>query len=122
MAPSSLFSEFQDNPLVVSPFGSGDVKYHKGYSTDRFVESGERVHLTLTSNPSHLEAVDPVVIGRAKAKQVRSGDTKGRTILPPGQKKTLGHWIVKTMLGYRPRPQVLVSRYLVMLVSCFITN
>jgi len=78
----AIFSEFQDNPLVTSPFGSGDVKYHKGYSTDRFVESGERVHLTLTSNPSHLEAVNPVVVGRARAKQVRAGDTEGETILP----------------------------------------
>jgi len=78
----AIFSEFQDNPLVVSPFGSGDVKYHKGYSTDRFVESGERVHLTLTSNPSHLEAVNPVVVGRARAKQTRAGDHEGETILP----------------------------------------
>ena len=81
-AYESIFSEFQDNPLVVSPFGSGDVKYHKGYSTDRFVESGERVHLTLTSNPSHLEAVNPVVVGRARAKQIRAGDADGETILP----------------------------------------
>jgi 2-oxoglutarate dehydrogenase E1 component len=78
----AIFSEFADNPLINSPFGSGDVKYHKGYSTDRFIESGERVHLTLTSNPSHLEAVNPVVVGRAKAKQVRAGDTEGETILP----------------------------------------
>jgi 2-oxoglutarate dehydrogenase E1 component len=78
----SIFSEFEDNPLIHSPFGSGDVKYHKGFSTDRWVRSGERVHLTLTSNPSHLEAVDPVVVGRAKAKQVRAGDTEGETILP----------------------------------------
>ncbi|PCJ77341.1 MAG: hypothetical protein COA56_08470, partial [Dehalococcoidia bacterium] len=47
-----------------------------------FVESGERVHLTLTSNPSHLEAVNPVVVGRARAKQVRAGDSEGETILP----------------------------------------
>ncbi|MCZ6782112.1 MAG: 2-oxoglutarate dehydrogenase E1 component [Proteobacteria bacterium] len=78
----SIFSEFEDSPLLDSPFGSGDVKYHKGFSNDRRVASGQRVHMTLTSNPSHLEAVDPVVEGRAKAKQVRSGDTEGRTILP----------------------------------------
>jgi len=79
---AAIFSEFEDNPLITSPFGSGDVKYHKGYSTDRFVQTGERVHLTLTSNPSHLEAVNPVVVGRAKAKQVRAGDREGETILP----------------------------------------
>ena len=78
----SIFSEFEDNPLVNSPFGSGDVKYHKGYSKDRVVSTGERVHLSLTANPSHLEAVDPVVEGRVRAKQVRAGDYEGRTIVP----------------------------------------
>jgi len=78
----SIFSEFEDSPNVHAPFGSGDVKYHKGFSSDRYVQTGERVHLTLTSNPSHLEAVDPVVEGRAKAKQVRAGDADGETIVP----------------------------------------
>jgi 2-oxoglutarate dehydrogenase E1 component len=78
----AIFSEFEDSPNIHAPFGSGDVKYHKGYSSDRYVQTGERVHLTLTSNPSHLEAVDPVVEGRAKAKQVRAGDTDGETIVP----------------------------------------
>lgn len=77
-----IFSEFQDSPLLDLPFGSGDVKYHKGYSQDRRVASGERIHLTLTSNPSHLEAVNPVVEGRAKAKQVRMGDAAGERIVP----------------------------------------
>ena len=78
----TIFSEFQDSPLLDLPFGSGDVKYHKGFSNDRRVATGERVHLTLTSNPSHLEAVDPVVEGRAKAKQVRIGDTEGERVVP----------------------------------------
>jgi 2-oxoglutarate dehydrogenase E1 component len=78
----AVFSEFEDSPNIHAPFGSGDVKYHKGFSSDRYVQSGERVHLTLTSNPSHLEAVDPVVEGRTKAKQVRAGDTDGETIVP----------------------------------------
>jgi 2-oxoglutarate dehydrogenase E1 component len=78
----SIFSEFEDSPLIDSPFGSGDVKYHKGYSNDRRVGTGERVHLSLTANPSHLEAVNPVVLGRTRAKQVRSGDRDGRTVLP----------------------------------------
>ncbi|MBW2724436.1 MAG: 2-oxoglutarate dehydrogenase E1 component [Deltaproteobacteria bacterium] len=77
-----IFSEFQDSPLLDLPFGSGDVKYHKGYSQNRRVASGERIHLTLTSNPSHLEAVNPVVEGRTKAKQVRVGDTTGERIVP----------------------------------------
>ncbi|MBJ19328.1 MAG: 2-oxoglutarate dehydrogenase E1 component [Deltaproteobacteria bacterium] len=78
----AIFSEFEDSPDIDVPFGSGDVKYHKGFSSDRRVATGERVHLTLTSNPSHLEAVDPVVEGRAKAKQVHAGDTDGETIVP----------------------------------------
>ena len=78
----SIFSEFEDIPLLDAPFGSGDVKYHKGFSADRVTRSGETVHLSLTANPSHLEAVDPVVEGRARAKQVRAGDPRGRTVLP----------------------------------------
>ena len=78
----SIFSEFEDSPLTDSPYGSGDVKYHKGFSNDRRTASGERVHLSLTANPSHLEAVDPVVEGRARAKQVRAGDAEGQTVVP----------------------------------------
>ncbi len=78
----SIFSEFEDNPLINSPFGSGDVKYHKGYSNDRVVKTGQRVHLSLTANPSHLEAVDPVVEGRARAKQRMAGDLRGESVIP----------------------------------------
>ena len=58
---ASMFSEFEDSPLTDSPFGSGDVKYHRGFSNDRQTRAGANVHLSLTANPSHLEAVDPVV-------------------------------------------------------------
>jgi 2-oxoglutarate dehydrogenase E1 component len=78
----SIFSEFEDIEDIESPFGSGDVKYHKGYVHDRRTRSGNRVHLSLTGNPSHLEAVDPVVVGRVRAKQVRSGDVEGHAIIP----------------------------------------
>ena len=78
----SMFSEFEDSPLIDSPFGSGDVKYHKGYSKDRTVQTGQNIHLSLTANPSHLEAVDPVVEGRTRAKQMRLGDVEGKTIMP----------------------------------------
>jgi 2-oxoglutarate dehydrogenase E1 component len=78
----SIFSEFEDSPLIDSPFGSGDVKYHKGYSNDRTTRSGETIHLSLTANPSHLEAVDPVVEGRVRAKQMRVGDVDGHAIVP----------------------------------------
>ena len=53
--------------------GSGDVKYHLGSSSDREFD-GNNVHLSLTANPSHLEIVDPVVLGKARAKQDQRGD------------------------------------------------
>jgi 2-oxoglutarate dehydrogenase E1 component len=57
--------------------GSGDVKYHLGYSSDVHTQDGHLIHLSLTPNPSHLEAVNPVVQGRTRAKQDRTGDAKG---------------------------------------------
>jgi 2-oxoglutarate dehydrogenase E1 component len=78
----SIFGEFEDVEDIEAPFGSGDVKYHKGFVSDRVARSGHRIHLSLTANPSHLEAVDPVVEGRARAKQVRVGDREGRTLIP----------------------------------------
>jgi 2-oxoglutarate dehydrogenase E1 component len=77
-----IFSEFEDIEDIEAPFGSGDVKYHKGYSSDRRTRSGARVHLSLTGNPSHLEAVNPVVEGRVRAKQMTAGDLRGRSIVP----------------------------------------
>ncbi|HXQ51308.1 MAG TPA: 2-oxoglutarate dehydrogenase E1 component [Stellaceae bacterium] len=72
---AALFSEFQGNPANPEDVqGSGDVKYHLGTSTDRDI--GEiRMHLSLTANPSHLEAVNPVVLGKVRAKQRQRGDT-----------------------------------------------
>ena len=54
--------------------GSGDVKYHLGASSDREFD-GNTVHLSLTANPSHLEMVDPVALGKSRAKQYQNGDT-----------------------------------------------
>ena len=59
-----IFSEFEDNFLPNSTDGDGDVKYHLGFSTDRVNARGNAIHLSLTPNPSHLEAVNPVVEGR----------------------------------------------------------
>jgi len=65
----ALFHEFQGGSSVPSDVeGSGDVKYHMGASSDREFD-GNRVHLSLTANPSHLEIVNPVVLGKARAKQ-----------------------------------------------------
>src|SRR3546814_10816212 len=67
----AIFSEFQGTPAHPEDVqGSGDVKYHLGTSSDREFD-GRTVHLSLTPNPSHLEAVDPVVLGKARAKQLQ---------------------------------------------------
>ena len=68
-----IFAAFEDKDAK-RYLGGGDVKYHLGYSTDRPVESGQSVHLTLSFNPSHLEFVNPVVEGRVRAKQDRIVD------------------------------------------------
>ena len=65
-----IFHEFQGGSTQGGEFGSGDVKYHLGASSDRGFD-GKNVHLSLTANPSHLEAVDPVVLGKARAKQTK---------------------------------------------------
>jgi 2-oxoglutarate dehydrogenase E1 component len=78
----AIFNEFAGgatNPADVG--GSGDVKYHLGTSSDREFD-GNKVHLSLLPNPSHLEAVDPVVLGKARAAQALKGDTEGDTVLP----------------------------------------
>ncbi|HTV89398.1 MAG TPA: 2-oxoglutarate dehydrogenase E1 component [Stellaceae bacterium] len=77
---AAIFSEFQGhatNPEDVH--GSGDVKYHLGTSTDREA-AGRPVHLSLVANPSHLEAVDPVVLGKVRAKQHQKGDRERRKV------------------------------------------
>src|SRR6185312_3358914 len=84
---SQIFAEFQDklDNADVGDTGSGDVKYHLGYSVDRVFSSGNeehKVHLSLTFNPSHLEWVNTVVQGRVRAKQDRLGDSARTRCLP----------------------------------------
>src|SRR3989338_359449 len=77
----TIFSEFQgysSQPDQVQ--GSGDVKYHLGTSMDREFE-GKKIHLSLTANPSHLEAVDPVVVGKVRAKQTQYNDKKRKKVM-----------------------------------------
>ena len=79
---TALFSEFQGNsPNPGDVQGSGDVKYHLGTSADREFD-GKTVHLSLTANPSHLEAVNPVVIGKVRAKQVLRYDHDAGKVIP----------------------------------------
>ena len=73
---AAIFSEFQGNSTNPEHVhGSGDVKYHLGTSGDREV-GGQTIHLSLAANPSHLEAVDPVVLGKVRAKQLQRGDSE----------------------------------------------
>jgi 2-oxoglutarate dehydrogenase E1 component len=78
----AIFNEFKGgsaHPEEVE--GSGDVKYHLGASSDREFDNN-RVHLSLTANPSHLEIVDPVVLGKVRAKQDQRKDDERRSVLP----------------------------------------
>ena len=79
----AIFNEFQGGSFKPDDVdGSGDVKYHLGASADRSFD-GNSVHLSLTANPSHLEAVNPVVLGKVRAKQDQYNDTESRVAVLP---------------------------------------
>lgn len=79
---SMVFSEFEDfvDPNLIE--FAGDVKYHKGFSSNVKTRFGKEVHISVAPNPSHLESVDAVVEGRARAKQVMRGDHKKEKVIP----------------------------------------
>lgn len=79
--PAEVFADFEDvDPRSV--LGGGDVKYHVGATGEYHTTSGRTVEVHLVSNPSHLEAVDPVAMGRARAKQARIGEQGRQRVLP----------------------------------------
>jgi 2-oxoglutarate dehydrogenase E1 component len=80
-SPKDLFNEFEGQYDLAKLRGSGDVKYHKGFSADLKTASGS-VHVALAFNPSHLEVVNAVVEGSARARQERRGDLNGEKVLP----------------------------------------
>src|SRR3984957_7903042 len=80
-SPKDLFNEFEGHYDLAKLRGSGDVKYHKGFSSDLKTASGN-VHVALAFNPSHLEIVNPVVEGSVRARQERRGDVLGDKVLP----------------------------------------
>ncbi|MBC6439040.1 MAG: 2-oxoglutarate dehydrogenase E1 component [Rhodospirillales bacterium] len=100
---AQVFSEFQGevaHPDAVE--GSGDVKYHLGTSSDRQVADGRSIHLSLTANPSHLEAVNPVVEGKVRAKQTMRDDQDRKevmAILLHGDAAFAGQGLVAETLG-----------------------
>src|SRR6202012_4595364 len=77
-----IFSEFEGNIDPASAQGSGDVKSHLGSSGVPRAPSGNEVVVSLAANPSHLEAVNPVVEGMVRAKQQRLGDKERRRVIP----------------------------------------
>jgi len=100
-SPAQIFREFDDNDPE-NYFGRGDVKYHLGFTSDKACANGRSVHLTLSFNPSHLEFVDPVAVGRMRAKQDRRRDadrTRGLTILIHGDAAFAGQGIVQETLN-----------------------
>lgn len=91
-----IFVEFEGAPTEDALY-DGDVKYHMGYSADRFFDSGKKVHLSLTANPSHLEAVNPVVEGitRSKIDNVHNGNMQAACpVLIHGDAAVAGQGIV----------------------------
>ncbi len=99
--PQDIFRKFED----VDPrmhLGRGDVKYHLGYSSDWDTAAGRKIHLSLCFNPSHLEYIGPVALGRIRAKQDRAGDLRrerGMALLIHGDAAFAGEGIVQETLN-----------------------
>jgi 2-oxoglutarate dehydrogenase E1 component len=104
--PEEVFAGFEDvDPRSV--LGGGDVKYHMGATGQYLTRSGAEIHVHMVSNPSHLEAVDPVAIGRARAKQDRAGKNGSQKVLPlliHGDGAFAGQGILAEVLNYADLP------------------
>lgn len=118
-SPGEIFREFAEMDSQAYS-GSGDVKYHKGYSNDWRTLSKKTVHISLCFNPSHLEFVNPVALGRLRAKQDRVGDTertKGLTILIHGDAAFAGQGVVQETLNMSQLPGFTVGGTLHIIVN-----
>lgn len=107
-----IFCEFSGGGDTSEWEGSGDVKYHLGMSHDREVYGGKTIHLTLVANPSHLEAVNPVVTGKCRAKQFFNGDkdrSKTMAVLLHGDAAFAGQGIVYETMGFTALPDYTVG-------------
>ncbi len=99
-----IFREFEDQPK--GP-GSGDVKYHMGYSTDYEFGDGKKLHISLCFNPSHLEFINPVAMGRMRAKMDRCGDFErehGLVLMIHGDAAFIGEGITQETLNLSELP------------------
>lgn len=102
-----MFEEFSENYLPDTVAGDGDVKYHLGYETEVATTSGATVALRMAANPSHLEAVDPVVQGKARARQRIVGDPLRKKVVPlliHGDAAFAGQGIVAETLNFSQLP------------------
>ena len=101
---AQIFAEFADSQVDEPDSGHGDVKYHLGMSLDTKGGKDKRtIHLTLMANPSHLEAVDPVVLGKTKAKQFYQQDDEGKQsmgVLLHGDAAFAGQGVVYESMGF----------------------
>ena len=105
-SPSRIFREFEDRDPE-KQIGRGDVKYHLGYSSDWTTQEGKEVHLTLCFNPSHLEFVNPVALGRLRAKQHERrevGRDRSCVILIHGDAAFAGEGVVQETLNLSELP------------------
>jgi len=99
----TILNEFSEHHVPGEFQGDGDVKYHLGYDNTIVTESGDKVTIRLSANPSHLEAVNPVVEGRARARQRVLGDLERKRVLPlliHGDAAVAGQGIVAEVLNF----------------------
>jgi len=100
-SPRKIFQEFEDRDAE-QMLGHGDVKYHLGHHSDWTTRQGDQVHLSLCFNPSHLEFVNPVALGRVRARQDRVGDAdrlKSMAVLIHGDAAFMGEGVVQESLN-----------------------
>ncbi len=118
-SPRKIFREFADLDWRQHT-GRGDVKYHLGHSSDWVTTTGRKIHLSLCFNPSHLEIVNPVVLGRIRAKQDRAGDTRreqGMALLIHGDAAFAGEGVVQETLNLSQLPGYTVGGTLHVIVN-----
>ncbi len=120
--PEEIFAGFEDvDPRSV--LGSGDVKYHMGATGEYVTRSGGKVHIHLVSNPSHLESVDPVTIGRTRAKQDRTGEggrAKYLPLLVHGDAAFAGQGVLAETMNYADLPGYTVGGTIHVVVNNFL--
>ncbi|HUP25130.1 MAG TPA: 2-oxoglutarate dehydrogenase E1 component [Thermoanaerobaculia bacterium] len=117
--PQTIFREFEDdNPEQFR--GGGDVKYHLGHSSDWVTAAGHSIHLSMCFNPSHLEYINPVALGRVRAKQDHQGDRErrvGMVVLIHGDAAFAGEGVVQETLNLSELPGYTVGGTLHVVVN-----